>query len=203
MHPTRRLDNPKQMTDPQKLRALLERYEAAETSVAEERELKALLKADDLPSEFAHYRQWFGIQKAISTAKSNKPFAEAPWLAPTKNGVDHGQKPALKVVSKRSRTNLRIGIAAAIMLAIVMAAGLFFLSEDAGTNSNRAIAKNDVETPVTIDWSKYEITDPKEAARVTRAALANISQRIENGSKITSREVSRIEPIHNVFNSKS
>jgi len=188
------------MTDPQKLRALLDRYEAAETSVAEERELKTLLKADDLPSEFAHYRQWFGIQKAIGSAKTSKPFAEAPWLAPTKNGADHGEKPILKVVSNRSRINYRHGIAAAILLALVMAAGLLLLSRN---NTQTPAFAETVETPATIDWSRYEITDPKKAARITRAALANVSQRIENGSKITSREVSRIEPIHNVFNSKS
>jgi len=195
------------MTDPQKLRALLNRYEAAETSVAEERELKTLLQATDLPEEFAHYKQWFGIQTAMQSAKPTKPFAEAPWLAPTKNGADLGKQPQLRVVSKRSgltaRPKFRIAIAAAVMLAVVMTAGIFFLSGDRGLATNQPIANNTIETPVTIDWSKYEITDPKEATRITRAALTNVSRRIENGSRITSREVGRIEPINNVFNSKS
>ncbi len=197
------------MTDPQKLRVLLERYEAAETSVAEERELKALLQAADLPEEFGHYRQWFGIQAAVQTATSTKPFAEAPWLAPTKNGADHGPKPALKVVSKRSdlstRPSRRFAVAAAAMLLVIMAAGLFFLSQENSLSTNQAIAQNEAETetPVAIDWSKYEITDPEEATRITRAALANVSRRIENGGRITSKEVSRMEPIHNILNSKS
>jgi len=185
------------MTDLQKLRALLDRYEAAETSVAEERELKALLQASDLPEEFVHYRQWFGVQTAIQTAKSTKPFAEAPWLAPTKNGADHGKQPQLKVVSKRnglnSRANLRLAFAAAAMLLVVISAGLFFLSQDDSFNTNQQVAQNTietpVETPVAIDWSKYEITDPEEATRITRAALANVSRRIENSSRITSREL--------------
>ena len=193
------------MTDPQKLRALLDRYEAAETSVAEERELKALLQAADLPEEFGHYRQWFGITATIQTAKSTKPFAEAPWLAPTKNGADHGKQPQLKVVSKRSgltkRPNFRLAIAAAVMLAVVMTAGIFFLSQENSLTNNPAIANN--ETQVAIDWSKYEITDPEEATRITRAALTNVSRRIENSSRITSKEVGRMEPIHNVLNSKS
>ncbi len=190
------------MTDPQILRALLDRYEAAETSVAEERELKAMLQSTDLPKEFVHYRQWFGIQAAMQTAKSIKPFADAPWLAPTKNGADHGPTPALRVVSNRSRSNFRYGIAAAAMLAVVMVAGLVFLSQNTGTSPG-PLAKANTETPVAIDWSKYEITDPKEATRITRAALTNVSRRIENGSRIASKEVGRMEPIHNVFNSKS
>ncbi|MFK8056549.1 MAG: hypothetical protein AB8F78_10550 [Saprospiraceae bacterium] len=196
------------MTDPQKLRALLDRYEAAETSVAEERELKALLQAADLPAEFAPYQQWFGIQTVIQTAKSTKPFAEAPWLAPTKNGADHGKQPQLRVVSKRSglkaRPKLRIAIAAAVMLAVVMTAGFFFLSNENSLTASQPIASNNiVEAQVAIDWSKYEITDPEEATRITRAALSNVSRRIENGSRITSKEVGRMEPINNVFNSKS
>lgn len=194
------------MTNPRTLRALLDRYEAAETSVAEERELKALLQASDLPEEFVHYRQWFGIQATLQTAKSTKPFAEAPWLAPTKNGADHCKQPQLRVVSKRTglfaHSGFRYGIAAAAMLAVVMAAGMLFLSKDVGTDGP-AVAETTIETPVAIDWSKYEITDPEEATRITRAALANVSRRIENGSRITSREVGRIEPIHNVLNSKS
>ena len=62
---------------PAQLRALLDRYEAAETSVAEERALKAALAAPDVPEEFHAYRPWFGGLQVL--AKAAPADRTGPW----------------------------------------------------------------------------------------------------------------------------
>ncbi len=166
------------------LRSLLERYEAAETSLAEERELKQLLAAPDLPAEFAADAAYFGVQHTIAGMRAAPPEAlpAGPWQQP----------PQLRTVHRRRLLKVVYAAAAAVIL-VALGIGLFLHAEQS-TDPTAPIAQ-----ATAIDWSKYEITDPAEATRITSAALATVTHSIDRSGRITSREVSRIEPIHQVL----
>ena len=179
-----------------RLRALLARYEAAETTVEEERELKALLHSPDLPSEFRADAAFFGVQQVL--AKAEMPLraetTSAPWnldVAQTPKAIS----PAGVRLAHRRKLWRITAIAATLLVAIV--ASLFLFSTP--DSSSQPIAQQST----TVDWSKYEVTNPEEATRITRAAFATVSQGIESGGRITSKGIGRIEPIHYAIKAKS
>ena len=46
-----------------------------------------------------------------------------------------------------------------------------------------------------IDWSRYEITDEKQALQFVRTVLSNTSDRFQSGPRITIRELRGVEEI--------
>ena len=198
------------------IRRLLARYDAAETTLAEERELRRLLAdpaaATAFPTEAALLGAWAVLANATPAAPP-----EAPWLAPsgisrreTSPGMRSADAPGGRPTSspgapladpphptprrlRRLRlTPLRLAAAAAAALLVAVALGL--LLGDATPADAPVVAE--VAAAPAVDWSRYEVTDSDEAARVTRIALAKVSTRLAHGSRIASREVGRIEPIH-------
>ncbi len=198
------------MITPQDLRLLLDRYEAAETSVAEERLLKAALAEPGLPAEFAPYRQWFGGIQVL--AKAEAKTTTGPWDAAI---VTPEQSNGAKVTSLReaSTTNLRVvhrkpastthwvRWAVAAMLIGIMGFGASLLLKEQAPLGTLAVAIP--EAPAPIDWSKYEVTDPVEATRITRAALAQVSTSIRRGSELTAEELGRMQSLQHLLNRKS
>lgn len=185
-----------QSTD--RLRELLARYEAAETTVAEERELKELLRSPDLPKEFYADAAFFGVQQVLAKAKmplSQATTANSPWESTT--GSAQPDIRTATTLSVATRHNFRVFFAIAAVLLIAVVVGLYQLS-DLNSSNTQPIAQ-----AAPIDWSKYEVTDPEEATRITRAAFATVSHGIESGGRITSKGISRIEPIHHAIKSKS
>lgn len=204
------------------IRRLLDRYDAAETTLAEERELRRLLAdpaaAAAFPAEAALFGAWVVLANATPAAPP-----EAPWLAPSDTGrreISAGRRsadapggrptsspgaplaeaptPAHRRAhrpSRRLRLRLtRFRLAAAAAVALFAAAALGLLLGDATPADAPVVAE--VAAAPAVDWSRYEVTDSDEAARVTRIALAKVSTRLARGSRIASREVGRIEPIH-------
>ena len=193
------------LTEPQ-IRALLDRYEAAETSIAEERQLKAALADPQLDAEFAPYRQWFGGLRVLAQAPA--PARSGPWdaaVAKTEHAAAD-REPALRVVHRRTTDAMRYvrwAVAAALIGVMGFGASLLLQDErDLGTFALDTTAPDDA-APAAIDWSKYEVTDPAEATRITRAALAQVSQSLHRGSALTAGELGRMESIHYILNRKS
>ena len=281
------------------IRGLLDRYEAAETSVAEERELRAALAAPDLPEGLRPYRRWFGglevLAKAAPTSRpgpwsvaGGEPLAqpEAPAQAPPPVAVETGAPreavvrtlatdgaSAARRPSRRRALLLRLAAAAAVIGLLALGAGLLLRD---GSGSEAPVAESappapsgtvpealpqlppppapegprqDTPTdrrapatladappsrqpeaprqrrvtpteevpgappaegtrfavagPAPIDCSKYEITDPDEAARLTRGALAEVSAHLQRGSALTAVELGRLQPLHHLHNYKS
>ena len=178
------------------IRALLDRYEAADTSLEEERTLGSVLAAPDLDPSLRPYRQWFVGLDAIGRV-SAKP-QEGPWSASSTTG----RTSQLRVVHRAASTRqLWSRIAVAALVLVVFAAGIVFWRKPALPDSATIVADAE-ETPTAIDWSKYEITDPVEASRITRAALVQVSQHLHRGSELTAEELARMEPIHLILNNR-
>ena len=246
------------------LRALLDRYEAAATTVAEERQLRAALAAPDLPEALHPYRAWFGGLDALATAAPTQ--RPGPWSAPATDlapAADDAPPRAPREATIRTLATtstaqrgrrrralfLRLAAAAAFIGFIGLGVHLLiggdapapaeprsarrpgFASGSPEATATRpglapappeatAIRPGPAPAPpeatairpglasappeaTAIDWSKYEVTDPDEAARLTRAALAEVSTRLRRGSALTAVELGRLEPLHHLHNSKS
>ena len=210
------------------IRALLARYDAVETTLAEERELRRLLAEPTHAAVFPEAAALFGAWSVLAQA-APPPAEEAPWLRDAEAAPDHtearrhtttrgtplasvspgkgpehapGGRPALSPggphhlrrprTLRRARRLYAAAVAAAVALLITAALALFLR---APTHDTPVLAEA-TPTPTAIDWSRYEITDPDEAGRITQRALANVSTRLRRGSRIASREVGRIETIH-------
>ncbi len=230
------------MITPDALRALLNRYEAAETSIAEERLLKAALAEPGLPTEFAPYRQWFGGLQVLAKAEAitkagpwdtaaTAPAAAAPsppaghrsaallpgpkeQSAATRRGPappqpstpqpapQPGTPPTLRVVHRKpASTTHWLRYAVAAMLIGILGFGASLLIGDQAPLGTLSVALP--EAPTQIDWSKYEVTDPAEATRITRAALAQVSTSLRRGSELTAEELGRMESLQHLLNRKS
>ena len=174
------------------IRQLLDRYEAAETSIEEERQLKAALLRDDLSPEFEPYRTWFAAQKVLAKAQASE--RPGPWAK-----AEAGKEAAVRPM--RSRRFYGLSIAASILLA-ALSLGIWSWWSSS-LPSSQPVASFPIETPKPIDWSKYEVTDPQEAARITQAALAQVSTRLAHGSNLTQREIARLQPIQHAFKLRS
>ncbi len=194
--------------NPAEIRALLDRYEAAETSLEEERQLKAALAESDLDASLLPYRQWFGGLEALRHA--SVPTQAGPWSqSPAASGAAFAKTPAtaavsgtspLRVVHRASTRQVWSRIAVAAMLLVVCGAALLFWRKPQTPEAPLAAIDG---AAVPIDWSKYEVTNPEEASRITRAALVQVSQHLHRGGELTAEELGRMEPIHLILNRKS
>lgn len=170
------------------IRRLLDRYEAAETTLAEERELRAYFQADDgVAADLRRYAPLFAVQRVLAKAAPTTA-PSGPWdAAPTTLRVAH-----------RRRTRW-LGLAAAAAVALLIALALpNLISEDAPGPLAQNSTTTTPPTPA-VDWSKYEITDPEEAVRLTRGALATVATGLRSGGELTHRELGRLKPIGDVL----
>ncbi len=171
-----------------RLRELIARYEAAETSLAEERELRGLLAAPELPRDLHGYRAYLGVTRVLAKAEA------APRPGPWERGRATEPAPGLRVAHRPRVGPWKYAAVAAVLLVSTLALLLTYRSY----NSTQAPALLAQELPTTVDWSRYEITDPAEATRITTEALAMVGEGLNEGSGITGREVSRIQPISRI-----
>ena len=176
-----------------RLGALLARYETADTSLAEERELRQLLADPELPERFAPERRIHAGFAALAAPSLNAPM---PWEI---EAAHREPSPAPHVERRRAparpryRSRLRPLLALAAGVVLLIAAGLvYYLQPD------EAPLVAEVE-PTAIDWSRYEVTDPVEAARITRGALLEVSDRLEHGGRLTHDKLEHFEPLHHAF----
>jgi len=88
----------------------------------------------------------------------------------------------IKAPARRRRLPLRWLTAAAAAVLLLFATN-FWLQEDTQV-SNFPIAEAKA-----LDWSKYEVTDEKEAYKILRAALKTASTSMNNSTKGVIREV--------------
>lgn len=207
--------------DTTRLRALLARYEAAETSLAEERELRELLARPGLPSEFAAAaaaQRAYGVLAQAALAPPAPGTPPAPWELPEADATRvNGREAALptrtpgtKLQARRAPArHRRPRLLAAAAVALLLAALALVTYQHIGADDEPPLAQLPLGTDEpaaaagTVDWSRFEVTDPEQAARITRDALATVSRHLGDGGRITSREVARMRPIHHALNAKS
>ena len=190
----------------ERLQHLVARYDAAESTLAEEQELRALLRASDLPKAYLPYRALFGATQVLAKAQPTM-YRAGPWDQPAKlNGQpakvvplarktsDTLQRPAPRTRrTARMRTLRLVSLAAAAVVLVALAVSLLRHADTAAPEAQP------IASAQTIDWSKYEVTDVDEAKRITAAALGTVTRNIDQSGRITSREVGRMHPIRHTI----
>lgn len=145
--------------------ALLQRYFAAETTLAEEEQLRAYFRSGHAAPELRAYDPLFDY------------WARAR--------VHAGERKSRQKRAKRLPLRRMMAAAAAILLLLTVY--LTYPNEPAGRSFPIAAATTPEPTP--IDWSRYEVTDPEEAVRVLHGALKTASSELNRGTRITVREL--------------
>jgi len=136
-----------------KIKSLLEKYWAGESSLEEENAIKAYYQGADIDKELMHFKALFNYydeSKEITLEKSIESMIPAE---------------EAKVISfGRLRA-----IAAAVIILAVSVFGINYLSNQKEAKEKQMMA--------------MEVADPEEAYELTKEALAYLSSNFEKGSK--------------------
>lgn len=154
---------------------LLERYFAGETTLEEERSLRAYFRAGDLHPDHEPYRDLFAYWTVAAQVQPPTPRL----VVPTRS------KP------RRRQPVLRWMTAAAAAALLLLAGNLWF--NDNPSLTDFPIAEQQKST--TVDWSRYEVTNEREAYLVLRAALKTASTNLNEGPRITLKELKELDAI--------
>ncbi len=142
---------------------LLHRYFEGETSLDEEMRLREYFRAGDVRPDLAELDPLFAYWDEAASIVA----------------------PPVKKAAVRRRLPVRWLSAAAAAVLLLFVAGNWFSQQSDLTEPS--IAQAEAET---IDWSKYEVTDPKEAYKVLRTALGTASAEMNRSARITVKEIS-------------
>jgi hypothetical protein len=160
------------------MKALLEKYFDGETSLEEEAQLRAYFKGEAVDDElrvyqplFQHFVQEQGV--ALSNDFDDKLLQ--------KLGANEA-----KVVQMRNwpKQLLRIAAVGAVLLIAMVA---IWKPQPPAQQAS-------------IDWSKYEITDERQAYEETLKALRLVSSKLKKGTEKATHEVEKMEKVGKYFN---
>ncbi|MFK7981953.1 MAG: hypothetical protein AB8G86_18380 [Saprospiraceae bacterium] len=154
-------------------KALLEKYWAGETSIAEEKALKAYFNSSEVTTELLRYVPLFTYYES-SQKKTLNPSVKNLLLAKNKRVG----KPII-----RTKKYLIRSIAAAILVAIMATIG--FQKTQVPSKAERVAAY----------WVNKEIKDPKEAFLKTKAALLLVSKKLNNGRNAALKQVTKVQQV--------
>jgi hypothetical protein len=146
---------------------LLHRYFEGNTTLEEEARLREYFRGDDVHPDLKAYDPMFTYWEEAATIT-------AP---PIRRGE-----------AVRRRLPLR-------WLTTVAAACLLLLTVNHWTDTEPKLTGFPIAAAKTIDWSKYEVTDPEEAYLVLREALKTASTELNRGPRITVRELGEIKKV--------
>ena len=146
---------------------LLHRYFEGDTTLEEEARLREYFRGDDVHPKLKIYDPMFAY------------WAQAAKVTPP---------PAKRKEAVRRRLPLRWLTTVAAACLLLLAVNHWLDTEPKLTNFPLAEAK-------TIDWSKYEVTDPEEAYLVLREALKTASTELNRGPRITLRELGELKKV--------
>jgi len=151
-------------------KTLIEKYFAGETTLEEEKSLKAYFRNEALVEE--------GLKKYAPLFR----FFEDEQARVLPTGFERQVATQLTGQSRRrfQLSPIRIAVAAAIAALALVAVSLVF----------REVASAPETAPVAaIDWSKYEPKTPEEAYKITRAALMKVSGEMNRGAKLAAEKI--------------
>ncbi len=146
--------------------ALLERYFAGETTLAEERDLQTYFRNPaDVPPELASYAPLFAYwdqERQVSA-------------------------PPRKVTRRLNWQRTLLAVAAALLLLLAVRGTYLWQQPDLTTFP--------VAERQPVDWSRHEITDERAAIRFLKTVLETTSDKLNEGPTITVRELREVRDI--------
>ena len=150
-------------------KTLIEKYFAGETTLEEERNLKA------------YFRNEASVEDALKGYAPLFRFFEDEQARGLPAGFEQQVVTQLTLPARRFHLNpIRIAVAAAIAILVLLAATLVYLE----------VAPAPEPAPVAaIDWSKYEPKTPEEAYKITRAALMKVSSEMNRGANLAAKKI--------------
>jgi len=154
------------------IKDLLEKYFEGESSLAEERVLKAYFNSGKVAEEFLPYQDLF---QYLNVAKQISFEGRMTSIKSTK----------VRTLKPHNKMLTWLSIAASIALII----GLWFYYP----------SEQKEDQVAEIDWSKYEPDDPEEALEYTIAAMQLLSSKLNSGAKRAAKELDRIADIEQVI----
>jgi len=150
-------------------KTLIEKYFAGETTLEEERSLKA------------YFRNEASVEDALKGYVPLFRFFEEEQVRVLPAGFEQQVATQLTLPARRFHLNpIRIAVAAAIAILVLLAATLVCLELAPAPDSAPVAA---------IDWSKYEPKTPEEAYKITRAALMKVSSEMNRGVGLAAEKV--------------
>ncbi len=160
------------------MKALIEKYFEGETSLEEEAQIRAYFNGEAVDNELKAYQPLFQYfanegELALSDDFDEKLFQKM-------------EQTAVKVVQLRTWPRQLLRIAA---VGAVLVAAMIYLWKPSQPLQQAA-----------VDWSKYEITDERQAYEETVKALKLVSSKLNKGSKKATHEVEKMEKVGKYFN---
>ena len=145
--------------------ALLERYFAGETTLAEERDLNQYFQREDIAPEHKSYAPLFAYwdrERQVSA-------------------------PPRKVTRRIGWQRTLLAVAAALLLLLAVRGTYLWQQPDLTTFP--------VAERQPVDWSRHEITDEREAMRFLKTVLETTSDKLNEGPTIAVRELREVRDI--------
>jgi hypothetical protein len=160
------------MNSEPRLRELLDKYFAAETTLQEEWELRERMKDGHLPADLQVFQ---GLFSSLEAEVEEKPNPAVIALVMAQIEADHAQRG--KIIPLHRGYIFWLSRVAAV--AAILCLGLWWMSKPAATPE-----KELAQTEKVIDWSKYEPKTPEEAFKITHKALKKVAVELDKGTRI-------------------
>ncbi len=156
----------------QKIKELLDKYFAAETSLSEEETLRQFFSAEEVPEQWQAYRPLF--QYFSASAKQNPP--------------EHFEQELLKKIRKEQKPRLRILRFLPYAAAVALLIGLIYKLPTFAERQKTQTVQN-------VKWEQFEPQSEEEALQETMAALRLLAEKLNGGKKETVKEIQNIEKL--------
>jgi hypothetical protein len=181
-----------------KIRALLEKYWQAETSVEEERVLAEFFRGPDVPVDLEPVRGLFEWRQEEADLKSGADFDQRilERIAGMEGEGRDGERVRGEVISVGMVVrggSIRFAAAAAIILCLGI--GLLIPVISPGPGGGQKLVGRAVSTAGGVSGEggvKDTYTDPNQALAAVRRALLVASVRLNEGNHITQRNITRL-----------
>lgn len=162
----------------QPIKNLLDKYFLGETTLAEEASLRDYFNShpvDERLKEYAPLFEWMASEQDLRLEETQ--LTEM---------LDKLEPVKAKTVRMKTSGLLWVARIAAVLVLVV---GMWWAYQYQQTNDQTA----------EVDWSKYEITDEREALIITRGALLQASQTLNKGANAAAGQMDRMQEIGKFF----
>jgi hypothetical protein len=152
--------------DYQTAKSLLDKYFAGETGLEEEGRLRDYFTGSDVDDRLQAYIPLFGFWQ--KEAGQNLP-----------GSFDDRLAAITRPVPKAGILTWALRVAAVLLIAFAV----WQVYPKAGAPEQTAA----------IDWSRYEVEDPREALRITKAALQKTGNAVNDGARQAAEEMQKLK----------